>query len=307
MSSPLKSSNVKDRYVENRTSAIANSPDAKAMSALMVKLEKLKQSSWAPSTTNKFSSQPKSSSRSKSLSKQHPSVKNQKKKTSVKENDIRDYFKSIQKGNESSKNGNLKPLKVGETNRKPSKKRTLNSSYLRYGIRVPSFETIMKECEKTDKYAKSLKENKLEDYIEVCGCKNIAKVKKKEKILDCKHLTLKEIGKAVKRSLAHISRIQSGEVYSARHSAFCNWNQHDDFNINNDLRCDTSTIAFSDEQIRVMLKMLEKEFGDKIHYFLMVLLPELCLKIFMEVHNMSHDDAVHYLQERPDSDDSDSE
>lgn len=321
MTSPQKSSTVKDRCV-------AQSPDMKAMCALMGQLEALKQSSSnrsPPKPLNKSRQVQDTTFKRRNRMPRKPSKYNDYKQ----KNNIRDWLVSeTEKQNDKTdKNSNLKSPKKGkevyqnsavkssakwkkisDVKIKSPKKHGMSSSYLRYGVKIPSFNNIMKKCAEAEEYIKSVEANKLESYTEMCQYKNQTKtVDKNREILDCKHLTLKEIQKAFERNLTYIKQIQSGEVHSERHDAFLKQQHQVHFNKQDDLRCDTSTITFSDKQIWEMLKMLKSEFDNKTQYFLMVLLPELCLKIFMEEHEMSHDEALEYLRELPDSDDSDSD
>lgn len=118
--------------------------------------------------------------------------------------------------------------------------------------------------------------------------------------LDCKHLTLEEITQYFKKNTTFLTDIMSGKHFSKRHNEFKQKHlQKCQFHLTASL----SMIVFSFEQIHKMANLMSEQFDpdnqNKDEYFFKVLIPELCLKIFMDTHKMSEEEAVNYLQNRP--------
>lgn len=323
MYSPLKSSNTKN---VDTSASDKPSPDMKAKCALVNKIEigKNKAQDVKPKQTllTKRMTSPKCSVSPKTRCKAATKTRNQKRllrkkdsggnhstKFSMRNWLITDENKQKQNSNvPCSKNSNLKSSskRAPEVNSKRVGKQNVSTYFLKYGINVPSFEKIIQEHKKTEKYKKYLENIVLPSCTDAYSpLEKIEDGDNYDEVLDCKHLTLEKIRQAVKRNIKYLKRIYSREQYSERHESFLK--QHNLSFDENDLRYNTSTITFTYEQNREMVKILEKEFGDNVPYFFMVLLPELCLKIFMEEHNMSYEEAVEYLEQRPAGGDSDSE
>lgn len=286
----------------------ASSPDTKAMCTLIEQLEVLKQteslsSSKSPSKTSSTHSS--ISKKTKRKSKKHIN-ENQKKSL---QNWLISESRQDKKSECMEKNRLAEPPSKHKQKIGSSRKQQATSLYMKYGVKVPSFKSIMKQWKETEEYKKSLENNKLEPITEITTYKdyiNNNEIKPKTKVLDCKHLTLKQIRKAVSRNMTYIKKILTGEIHSERQLTYCKEQQRNK-DLIVDLRHDISTVTFTDKQIRIMLKMLDRQFEEKAEYYLIVLLPELCLKIFMDVHNMNYEEAVEYLEKRPCIDDSDSD
>lgn len=291
-------------------------PDMKAMCALMNQLEMLqaKNANLKQSSPTKFMS-PSSHSKQNGGIKKRPKKKSSKTVASenkhIQKNTIKDWLDQNKISVPCDKDRNVKsPSKNTKGKDKVFGKHTLSASYLKYGVRLPTFEKILQEHEKTEKYKKCLENMELPSYIESYDYNSKFKVTDEtsspNRILDCKHLTLEETRAAVKRNIRYLRKIYSGQKHCERHNAF--FKQHKPNFDKSDLRYNTSTITFTYEQNKEMVKMLEREFGDEnVSYFFMVLLPELCLKIFMQEHDMRHAEATEYLEQRPAGRDSDSE
>lgn len=328
MPSPVQSpkttkGNTEESY-DGQADASNNSPDMKATLILMANLAKLKEQSKDSSQKalmTKYMSPPKNKlAKGQSVKRGAPkTIKQSYKRKSSKAVDsennnskyskIDDWLISNTKEQKSENSTSDKcsskksspekpPVELPNVESKKHEKRNISASYIKYGVRIPSFEKMLQEQKKAEKYKKYVENLELpifnddkdmfrkDDSIEV------------DEILDCKHLSLEEISEATKRNFAYLEKICSGEHHSERHDAFFKKSCPLNFDERN-LMYNTSTITFSYEQNREMIKMLEKKFGDNVPYFFKVLLPELCLKIFMDVHNMSHDEAVEYLERRP--------
>ena len=180
----------------------------------------------------------------------------------------------------------------------PSLKRA-NNSFERYGILLPTFEDIMEQRKKLENDKKIL-----QDILPKIGTalpkRPSVKIKQpKIKMLDCKHMTEKEIANAFEKNLNHLRDIRSEKIYCERHERF-----KTERNVNalsaNSLTYNTSMIVFKLQQKKALAEMIERHFqGECVDYYFKVLLPELCLRIFMDTHALSPSKAIEYLDERP--------
>lgn len=124
-----------------------------------------------------------------------------------------------------------------------------------------------------------------------------------EATLNCYHLTEQQVRHGVIDHIVEARQICSGSMWNKRHEMFYNAHasEHMLEEIGQILSMETTTCiyAFEDDKIRLILNMLRAEFGNQAMYNFLVLLPELCLRIFMDVHNMTYDEVVHYIENRP--------
>lgn len=168
----------------------------------------------------------------------------------------------------------------------------VSASYKKYGVNVPSISSIMQDIEDTNKFVASIK--KLENCAVVLKTnfeKTFVNKEDNKVILDCKHISDEEITSAFEKNLSYITEIFKGIRYSKR---------HDLFQTNANLIHNTSMITFTLQQKGILMRLMRQTFGNAyVDYFLKVLLPELCLKIFMDEHKMTNEEAVKYLAERP--------
>lgn len=170
---------------------------------------------------------------------------------------------------------------------------------------LPSVDEVLQEKKELELY-----KNKLETVHDICMLNKVLSplknqevcLKQHNQILDCKHLSLRKISKAVKNNLDDLKDIMCGKVFNERHKKFSDRYKKILTLTTKDLTYNTSMVLFTYDQVEYMLTKLKKYLDpeDKLtEYFFKVLLPELCLKIFMQAHNMSYDDAVVYLDSRP--------
>lgn len=173
----------------------------------------------------------------------------------------------------------------------------------KYGVILPTVEEILQEKKDLEVY-----KNQLEAFQDINEYNILSLNKGKqclevtEEILDCKHLSLKHISKFVRKNLAFLKDIMCGRVFNERHERFSDKYKKPLTLSTKDLTYNTSMILFTYEQTEYMISKLQKYLDpeDKLtHYFFQVLLPELCLRIFMEEHNMNYEQAVMYLDSRP--------
>lgn len=185
-------------------------------------------------------------------------------------------------------------------------KRSVNKLYKKYGIILPSLDEILKEKRELEDY-----KNRLESF----QCKNELSLelplqvkdsnvcsKHEAVILDCKNLSFKKISKAIRKHLGYLEDIMCEKVYNARHLRFYNKNKKIFTLTTKDLTYNTSMILFTYDQNEYMLTKLKKYLDpeDKLtQYFFQVLLPELCLRIFMDSYKMSREEAVACLDSQP--------
>ncbi|KAK5639046.1 hypothetical protein RI129_011538 [Pyrocoelia pectoralis] len=123
-------------------------------------------------------------------------------------------------------------------------------------------------------------------------------------MLDCKHITKEELEMQLEKHYQFVHDIFHAISKSERHEKYKDRKYHSMSSSQDSLTYNTSMITFSYEQKEIMLSYLYKkfdnnEFHTQTDYFFKVLLPELCTKIFMDIHNMSKDEAVAYLDRRP--------
>jgi len=193
--------------------------------------------------------------------------------------------------------------KVPAKEKKKEFKRTTSGSFDKYGISTPSVEEILEYQKNLESQLKCIDDFDAQYEPQECVEFNIEEPKALV-MLDCKHLTNEEINKAFDENYQYVYDIFHGIRHSARHERFKKENVQDQFT-SKDLKYNTSTITFSDEQKQLLLSRLDKKFNqDEIlcsnttRYFFKVLLPELCTKIFMDVHNMTFEEATKYLDNR---------
>lgn len=117
--------------------------------------------------------------------------------------------------------------------------------------------------------------------------------------LDCLHITEQQVRQGVLNNIDYLRQVNSGEVWNKRHDAFFNahLNGHIMLEVSQLINVEISTCIFSfaNDKINLMLKMLHDEFGNQALYNFMVLLPEVCIRIFMDVHGMSYGEVTAYI------------
>lgn len=193
-----------------------------------------------------------------------------------------------------------KPLDV-TVSKKKSKSLKRTPSFEKYGIRVPSFDKIVADQRKFEEDKEGVQQL-LDEFDEKILKESVPNDCLEEEefigeLLDCKHLTNEDINKAFERYKSTLRDIIKGKTYSERHVIY-----HKKFPPFNDLRCSSSLVVFTQDQIEILLKRLRSEFDPNdtmAVYFFQVLLPELCLLIFKEEHKMTTREAKDYLNKRP--------
>ncbi|KAL1490721.1 hypothetical protein ABEB36_013370 [Hypothenemus hampei] len=185
--------------------------------------------------------------------------------------------------------------------RKKLKIHERSESFKKYGVKVPSIDEILDEKNKLVDYKKKVEEALL---IEEPSFSVAFTPKKtpKEPLLDCKNLSLPEITTYFTNNISYLSDIIKGIQDSDRHRLYYNKNNETKRSSMKDLTINTSTIVFTFDQLDHILNLMRDEFdpkGTNTQYFFQVLLPELCLKIFMKEHKMTKSRAIKYLDQRP--------
>lgn len=176
--------------------------------------------------------------------------------------------------------------KVDEKVAKQTQKTEL---FLKYGVHMPTYEDILKNQEKWKLYKQNL-ENIFQDNFEVPVHKSKnyeyeENINKPVEVLGCTHLTKHQLKSAVCNNLDYLMEISD--------DSRLNWKQDQN----------ASLAAFDREQKLIIAKYIQKKMYNKALYnsqnVFKVLLPELCLKIFMDEHNMTQEEAKNYLEQRP--------
>lgn len=119
--------------------------------------------------------------------------------------------------------------------------------------------------------------------------------------IDCTHMTNQELKEAFDRNLPYLLDIYNGTRYSSRHEQYFSEQLTDIFSTNS-LMCSSSLSIFNGEQKLYLAKKIAKNFKDlesNTQYYFKVLLPDICLKIFMDEHNMTQEEAINYLDNKP--------
>lgn len=238
-------------------------------------------------------------------------TKEKKSRKKTVEGNLDDYLSKSSKGCNKRKFCRSESYESNEfpsfVNKNKKLKRSVPSeSFRKYGVTLPSVEEILKEQEDLAAYKNQIESFKdidekifeLPFFVKDLKDTQVAN----ENILGCKHLSIHDIEEAFCENLDYVSDIFHGKRYSERHEIFFEANVRNYELTVNDLRYNTSTIVFSFEQKEHLLALLKKEFDSEDKwtlYFFQVLLPELCLKIFMDTHAMAYDEAVKYLDTRP--------
>ncbi|KAK9679377.1 hypothetical protein QE152_g40081 [Popillia japonica] len=179
------------------------------------------------------------------------------------------------------------------SNKKSLEPKKCSNSFRKYGIYVPSYQDILNEKEKYDKYAElvesltkmvvPLPEIKMHDYD---------RQPRKIKVLNCKHLSKEDLFRAYEKNIKYLDDIISGNSFSERHEKYKSVAAREELTYN------TSMITFTNEQKQLLVTDLCEKYGETSalsDYYFKVLLPELCLKIFMDEHSMSREAATEYL------------
>ncbi|CAH1114138.1 unnamed protein product [Psylliodes chrysocephalus] len=181
-------------------------------------------------------------------------------------------------------------------------KKEQKALFQKYGVHVPTVDEILRDKERLEKDKQKLaqfvpmNDDSLlfEPFIEEAP-------QEKENILHCKDLTNEQLLKSFKKNRKYLNSIISGKIKNERHDKYFDKNRVIT-NSFSDLTYNTSTIVFTFEQNEYLIDLLQEAFDPedkKTQYFFQVLLPELCLKIFMEKHKMNYDVAVKHLDKQP--------
>ncbi|KAG5877277.1 hypothetical protein JTB14_038313 [Gonioctena quinquepunctata] len=191
--------------------------------------------------------------------------------------------------------------------KKTKKTRTEDeASLIKYGVLLPTVDEIIQDQKDLEKY-----KNQVESFRPLYdtsfelsfSTKNQNRTPNvSQTILDCKMLSLSQVTDHFRANVEFLSDIFHNKVPNERHARYYDKNTKAITLTTRDLSYNTSMIVFTFEQKEHMVNLLKEEFDpndNMTHYFFQVLLPELCLKIFMDTHEMSYEDALIYLDERP--------
>lgn len=185
--------------------------------------------------------------------------------------------------------------------KKTTKKTKMSSTY-----EVPSAEKMLQEKNEIEKLKSQIREiNEIEDVpLDISFTLNVSQNSKDKPVnpMDCKHLTPQQLTEYFNENKEYLLKIIQGKIYSSRHERFHNYNPAHQLTLK-DLTYNTSIVVYSQEQIEVLMNLLSDAFDDgdghMTQYFFQVLLPEICVKIFMEEHTMEYIEALRYLDTRP--------
>lgn len=231
----------------------------------------------------------------------------QSKKTSQSLNKCSAY---LERKNKSSKT--LKRYNSGSSDELPTfkdktiqKKQKQSETFKKYGVIVPSLDEIVADQTKFVTYKIQVEEAQAlrEPTFKMPFSPEKMNHLEEEGSLDCKHLPLTAITNYFNDDLPFLRDIINGKQFSDRHKRYLNKNLNkNNYLTANDLTYNTSTIVFTFEQLDHIISLMHTEFDPEekeTAYFFKVLIPELCLKIFMKTHNMNKRKAIKYLEIRP--------
>ncbi|KAL3280265.1 hypothetical protein HHI36_017760 [Cryptolaemus montrouzieri] len=188
---------------------------------------------------------------------------------------------------------------------KKKKKLPRSDSFEKYGMVLPSLKEILKNAEELKRETAALEEfDKMYNETDITLSDELKQLldvenspgKNGRELLDCKDLCLSDLDKYFADHVVHIRDIFNEVVYSERHETYKN------VAMRGKLVYNTSMVVFTHDQIGHLVKLLEIELDPErgnTEYLFKVLLPELCLRIFMSKYDMTQEEAVDYLEWRP--------
>lgn len=194
----------------------------------------------------------------------------------------------------------FKPLKVTTKRQEKNKKGSLCDS--KHDVVMPSYEKIMADIKKYDEHkAMIMKLEKFDESIFNKPIPNDCLLPNKVsnlKALDCKHLSFEQLKASFHSHKDLLWEIFTGTRYHKSHELFEMMGHRHKANVN----AGATFLALTQEQIDYLMDQLRAEFdpeNNKLLYFFQVLLPHLCLLIFMDEHEMSEEEANLYFDKMP--------
>ncbi|KAF5287761.1 hypothetical protein FQA39_LY15697 [Lamprigera yunnana] len=168
---------------------------------------------------------------------------------------------------------------------------------IKYGAKVPSIKYIMEYKKNFEEEQRQIEElRKGVDFTIEEEPINLSSIyeapKPRAEVLNCKHLTSRDLKETLKQNYKFLYDIYHGISYCRRHQLF--YENGSTSHLSNNV----SMIAFTYPQLKVFLNFFDNKFDnslDKISYYFQVLLPEVCMKVFMDTHRMTHQEALEYL------------
>lgn len=182
--------------------------------------------------------------------------------------------------------------------------------YLKYGTRIPSFNEIVKSREEFLKFKDDVANvaELQKDPLPQCDKPAFtAASEQNEDIsehLNCKHITQNNLKELFQENTDFLIGIANGTVPCERHALYIqNPYGSSEFD-RGELTFNISMSAFSTKQKIFLANLTRKALCAKKlaynnQYYFKVLLPELCLKIFMQEYNLTKDQATKYLSNPP--------
>ncbi|CAG9760599.1 unnamed protein product [Ceutorhynchus assimilis] len=171
-----------------------------------------------------------------------------------------------------------------------------SESFKKYGVEIPTVQEILASRKKFETYRALVDKAKIIPLLPNPFINSPkAPVKPPIKLLDCKHVSLEEINEQFIENKTTLLNIKNGTQYSEKHQHFHKTNS-------NMPPYNPSNLVFSYPQINCMANLIREEFDPEerhLRYTFGVLIPELCLLIFMHTHKMNKEETVKYLDERP--------
>lgn len=255
-----------------------NQSDRKTLDNLVDKLLKLEKESLLPKPTS---------------SKRPPNVK--RRKLLSENSTVASTSNKKEKSEFAAKK--FKPLKVAT--KKQEKKK--NDLLCKDVVIIPSYEKIMADIRKYDEYREMVQKLvKFDDSIFIKPMSNDCLLPKVSdvKALDCKHLSFEQLKASFKSHKDLLRDIFIGARYNKSHELFETMGRQQKANVN----AGATFLTLTQEQIDYLLDLLKAEFDPKTNrllYFFQVLLPHLCLLIFMDEHKMSEKEAKLYFDKMP--------
>lgn len=170
-------------------------------------------------------------------------------------------------------------------------------SFEKYGTSLPTVDDILKNIDSLNR------ETELLDNFDSIDCDfstpwSLNRTEETPDVtwLNCHHLSESDLESYFLKFSDSMKNISNGTEFSQRHQTY------KDCYSRSRLTYNFSTSVFNKNQLEYLMEKTEKEFDpddERTDYLFMVLLPELCFKIFMDHFEMTKEEAVDYLRKRP--------
>ncbi|XP_066156434.1 uncharacterized protein [Euwallacea fornicatus] len=198
-------------------------------------------------------------------------------------------------------------------NTKPiRKKQNLTKTFKKYGVIVPSLEEILAEQKQIREYKKQVQQVMQLKKPNLSALTTLTNERRSDRIrlqvsdaigLNCLHLTLEQIALYFNKHVSDMKKIIDKKFPSERHKNCCLEKNAVPQNISYlDLEYTSRSMVFTFDQVDHMATLITTHFDSEdisTKHLFQVLIPELCFKIFMDVHKMDKQQAKSFFDKRP--------